>query len=75
MGDLPATAEDAVKAVHAANCFGVPDENIRKFSNIKLSDARDIFMDATARLTSLSNDKKRVFLMVYMAGHGVADMT
>ena len=75
LADLPYTLDDAEKATHAAKCFGIPDENIRKFNKTTKDDIRSIFMSATARFTGLAKDQKRVFLQVYMAGHGVADMT
>jgi hypothetical protein len=76
LGDLPATLDDAQNAKKIARKFGVPEKNIVFLNKTTVSSFKTFTRKAVAKFTANStqgNGNGRTFLMVYVAGHGVAD--
>ena len=73
LGDIVTAPDDAANAKKIAARFGVPEQNIKLYTNQTQKDINKVFKDATRRLTKINNkEDKRSFVVCYVSGHGVA---
>ena len=65
---------DAEKAKKIAQRLGIPEENIKVFTNQTVKMINKIFREGQRVFSNNAHEKKgRNFLLVYVAGHGVSD--
>ena len=67
------TKDDAVHAYQIARGFGVHKSNIIHLNGMILSQVNDTFNRLKKMYRALAKEGKRSLLLVYCAGHGVAD--
>ena len=72
-GDLIETKQDAINATHLAHGFGIADRDIVYFENLDLPIMNKKVKEIKMELRNLAKQGKPTFLLVYGAGHGVAD--
>ena len=53
--------------------MGVPQENIKKMTNLTFKDFTKIVREAWRELANMQKAEQKQFLMVYVAGHGAMD--
>ena len=73
-GNLPATDQDAKGARHIGHGFGIGDPNILHLKNFTIKQLSDFLHNRIKRrYRELSRKQKRCLLVIYCAGHGLAD--
>ena len=73
LGDLPATKNDKVNATEIARGFNIPDSDIIYIEDMPREDMEKVFEKVCRELNIYSKARQRTFLLVYAAGHGIAD--
>ena len=73
LGDLNATQNDKVDATEIAHGFGIVEDDITYINDLPVLELGKAIVTALKPLRVLAEAKKKSFLYVYAAGHGIAD--
>ena len=73
IGNLNATVNDKVDATEIAHGFGIGQQDITVIHDLPILEMTNKMLNAMKPIRELAKNKKKSFLFVYAAGHGIAD--